>query len=95
MASFMPFTTVFGDAPHVRVMDFLLDAKGPDHTLTDIARGARVARPTVYKVVGELVDTGLVSETRTVGNSRFFALNGKSRAVRALARAAPHLEVRK
>ena len=87
----MAFTAVFGDAPHARVIDFLLEADAPDHTITDIARGANVARPTVYKIVEELVDARLVSETRTVGNSRFFALNDKSPAVRALARAAPHL----
>ncbi|HVM45713.1 MAG TPA: winged helix-turn-helix domain-containing protein [Candidatus Thermoplasmatota archaeon] len=87
----MPFTAVFGDGPHVRVFDFLLEADGPDHTISDIARGAHVARPTVYKVVGDLLDAGLLSETRTVGNSRFFALNERSRAVRALAKAAPHV----
>jgi Fe2+ or Zn2+ uptake regulation protein len=87
----MAFTAIFGDAPHVRVIDFLLEAGGPDHTITDIARGAAVARPTVYKVVDDLVDEGVLRETRTVGNSRFFALNAKSRAVQALAKAAPHV----
>lgn len=87
----MGFTAVFGDAPHVRVVDFLLEDAAPDHTITDIARGASVARPTVYKVMDELLDEGLVRETRTVGNSRFFALDNRHRAVRALARAAPHL----
>lgn len=90
----MPFTAVFGDGPHVRVVDFLLAADGPDHTISDIARGANVARPTVYKVLEDLIESGLVSETRTVGNSRFFALDERSRAVKALARAAPHLGAR-
>lgn len=90
----MPFTAVFGGAPHARVIDFLLAANAADHTITDIARGAGVARPTVYKVVEDLLETGVVSETRTVGNSRLYALNGKSRAVRALARAAPFLDGR-
>ena len=90
----MPFTAVFGDAPHVRVVDFLLEADAPDHTITSIARGASVARPTVYKVIEDLIEVGLLSETRTVGNSRFFALNERSRAVRALAKAAPHLGAR-
>lgn len=87
----MPFTAIFGDAPHARVIDFLLEAAGPDHTITDIARGASVARPTVYKVMDELEEEGIVSRTRVVGNSRFFALNEKSKAVRALARARPFL----
>lgn len=90
----MPFTALFGGAPHARVIDFLLEADAPDHTITDIARGASVARPTVYKVVGEFVEGGIVQPTRVVGNSRFFALNGKHRAVRALARAAPFLNGR-
>lgn len=91
---YMGFTAIFGDAPHVRVIDFLLETDAPDHTITDIARGASVARPTVYKVVDDLVAEGIIAQTRVVGNSRFFALNERSRAVRALARAAPHLEAR-
>ena len=87
----IPFTPVFGDAPHARVLDFLFERDAPDHTITEIARGSGVARPTVYKVVDDLLDAGILSETRTVGNSRFFALNARSRAVRELARVAPVL----
>ena len=87
----MAFTAIFGDAPQARVIDFLLEAEGPDHTITDIARGAEVARPTVYKIVDEMLAAGILRETRTLGNSRLFALNSRSRAVQALAKAAPHL----
>ena len=85
------FTAVFGAAPHARVLDFLLDAPGRDHTITELARGAGVARPTAYKIVDDLLGAGLLTETRVVGNSRFFALDPKSRAVRELARVAPLL----
>lgn len=85
----IPFTPVFGDAPHARVLDFLFEERAPDHTITEIARGSGVARPTVYKVVDDLLGEGILSETRIVGNSRFFGLNGRSRAVRELARVAP------
>ena len=85
----IPFTPVFGDAPHARVLDFLLEGGARDHTITEIARGAGVARPTVYKVVEDLLGEGILAETRTVGNSRFFGLNGRSRAARELARVAP------
>lgn len=87
----IPFTPLFGGAPHARVLDFLLEGEAPDHTITQIARGAGVARPTVYKVVEDLLGTGVLSETRTVGNSRFYALNAKSRAARELARVHPKL----
>ena len=87
----MGFTAVFGDAPHARVIDFLLESAAPDHTISDIARGASVARPTVYKIVDDFVGEGLLEETRTVGNMRFFGLNARSRAVKELARVRPHL----
>lgn len=91
----MGFTAVFGDAPHARVLDFLLETDAPDHTISDIARAAGVARPTVYKIVDDFLDEGLLQETRTVGNMRFFGLNAKSRAVRELARVRPHLRGRR
>lgn len=87
----IPFTPVFGDAPHARVLDFLFRETAPDHTITEIARGAGIARPTAYKVVDSLVVEGILNETRVVGNSRFFGLNGRSRAVRELARVRPAL----
>jgi len=88
---FIPFTPVFGGAPHARVLDYMLEGDGPDHTITQIARGAGVARPTVYKVVEGLVEADLLRETRVVGNSRFYGLNTKSKAVRELARLHPIL----
>lgn len=86
----MPFTAVFGGAPHARVLDFLLEKDGSDHTISDIARGASVARPTAYKVVDDLVEGRILRETRVVGNMRFFGLT-QTRAVRELARVRPHL----
>ncbi len=91
----MAFTPVFGDAPHPRVLDFLFEDGTVDHTITEIARGAGVARPTVYKVVDSLIDAGILNETRVVGNSRFYALNNRSRAVRELARVVPVLRRRR
>lgn len=90
----IPFTLVFRDSPHARVLDFLLEEDAPDHTITAIARGAGVARPTVYKVVDDLLSQRLLRETRTVGNSRFFALDARNRAVKELARVAPVLGTR-
>lgn len=69
------FTELFGGAPHARVFDFLAEDPEVDHTITDISRGADVARPTVYKVLDDFEEQGLVDETRRVGNSRLFQLN--------------------
>lgn len=88
------FTPIFGDAPHARVLDFLIEGpngQAPDFTITEIARGSNVARPTVYKVVDDFLSTGLLKETRTVGNSRFYGLDKRNRAVKELVRVAPVL----
>lgn len=55
-----------------------------DHTITDISRGADVARPTVYKVLDDLTEEDVVVETRRIGNSRLFQLNLEKRVVHDL-----------
>lgn len=80
------FTDLFGGAPHARVFDYLAEEIGQDQTITNIARGADVARPTVYKVLDDFVEQDLVVQTRTVGNSRFFQLNREDPLVHDLLR---------
>jgi hypothetical protein len=69
------FTDLFGGAPHARVFDYLADEPHVDHTITGIARGTEVSRPTVYKVLDDFLEEEVAVQTRTVGNSRFFQLN--------------------
>lgn len=69
------FTDLFGGAPHARVFDYLAEEPDVDHTITGIARGTEVSRPTVYKVLDDFLDNEVAVQTRTVGNSRFFQLN--------------------
>lgn len=78
------FTDVFGGAPHARVFDFLATQAARDHTIVELARGAGVSRPTVYKVVDDFLEAGLIEETRTVGNSRFFQLDLSNPTARSL-----------
>lgn len=80
------FTDLFGGAPHARVFDYLAEELDRDQTITSIARGADVARPTVYKVVDHFLDQDVVEQTRTVGNSRFFQLDVDNPVVRDLLR---------
>lgn len=82
------FTDLFGGAPHARVLDYLVEERDQDHTITGIARGADVARPTVYKVLDDFHDQGVIVKTRTVGNSRFFQLDLEDPTVQDLLRVA-------
>jgi DNA-binding transcriptional ArsR family regulator len=69
------FTEMFGEAPRVRLLDFLADHPDFDYTISQMAEFAKVARPTVYKLVTDLQSQGLLSFTRSVGASKFYRLN--------------------
>ena len=69
------FTEVFGNAPRVRLLDFLADHPDFDYTISQMAEFADVARPTVYKLVAELQGQDMITFSRSVGDSKFYCLN--------------------
>ncbi len=69
------FTDIFGNAPRVRFLDFLADHPDFDYTISQMAEFAEIARPTVYKLVAELEGEGMLTFTRSVGDSKFYRLN--------------------
>lgn len=72
------FTDIFGDSPRVRLLDFLADHPGFDYTISQMAEFAEIARPTVYKLVEELLGQDMLIFTRSVGDSKFYRLNLKN-----------------
>jgi predicted transcriptional regulator len=79
-------TDLFGDYPQVRVLDFLVESRSFDYSITDIARMSNVARPTLYEMIEELLEMGIIEETRRSGNARMFALNKKNDVVKSLSK---------
>ena len=69
------FTDIFGNAPRVRLLDFLADHVDFDYTISQMAEFADIARPTLYKLVAELQSQRMLTFTREVGGSRFYRLN--------------------
>lgn len=69
------FTDVFGNAPRVRLLDFLADHVDFDYTISQMAEFAEIARPTVYKLVAGLQSQGILTFARSVGDSKFYRLN--------------------
>ena len=77
-------TDIFGENPQVKVIDFFLDNRDYDHSLSDIARGSNVTRPTLYPIIDNLLALKIIQETRKSGNARMFQLNKKSTIVQYL-----------
>ncbi len=78
------FRLVFGDSPIIRVIDFFLDHREFDYSLTEIAKGAGVGWVTLHQFWKELVRLGLVKRTRRIGRAELYRLNEASPIVKKL-----------
>lgn len=78
-------TNVLGNHGKVKILTVLLARTGRDLNATEIARLAGIDPSTFHEHVDDLLDYGLVVQTRTVGNSPMYQINRDSAAAEALA----------
>lgn len=69
------FRIVFGDSAVIKVIDFLLDNREFDYSLTEIARQSDVAWSTLHEFWSHFAKVGLVWKTRSVGRAEMYKLN--------------------
>jgi len=84
----MKETTIFrealGDSPVIRVLDFLIEGRGLDYSLTDIAENAKIGWTTLHRIWNKLVQLNIVVPTREIGRAKLFKLNEQNPAVEKL-----------
>ena len=84
----MKHTTIFrqalGDSPVIRVLDFLLEGRDLDYSLTDIAQNANVSWTTLHRIWENLVKYHIVRPTRVIGRAKLFTLNQQNPVVKEL-----------
>jgi len=73
-----------GDAPLFRMIDFLIEHKGMDFSKTDIARGAGIARASVFNHWDTMETFQIVKQTRQYGKTRLYTLDTGSQVTRRL-----------
>jgi len=78
------FRMVFGDSPIVKVIDFFLDNREFDYSLTDIAKNADIGWSTLHQFWADLVKLGIVTKTRRIGRAELYKLNLNSPLVKKL-----------
>jgi hypothetical protein len=78
------FVLVFGDSPVVRVIDFFLDNREFDYSLTEIAKGARVSWSTLNVLWPKFVKLKMVRKTRRIGRAVMYRLDAKNPLVQRL-----------
>lgn len=84
----MKQTTIFrealGDSPVIRVLDFLIEGRGLDYSLSDIAENANIGWTTLHRIWENLVRLKIVVPTREIGRAKLFKLNEENPTVKEL-----------
>ncbi len=84
----MKETTIFrealGDSPMIRVLDFLIEGRGLDYSLTDIAENANIGWTTLHRMWNTLLRLKMVVPTREIGRAKLFKLNQENPSVERL-----------
>lgn len=81
----MEESTVFrefvGDSPTTRLIEFLIEGRGFDWSLTDLATKAGISWKTCSRLLPKLLKADIVVQTRSIGRAKLYKINLESSAV--------------
>ncbi len=80
------FRETFGNSPKIRILEVLINGRGLDWSLTDIAEQASVGWTTLHRIFSPMVKLGLVKFTRTIGKAKLYKINEENVMARELIR---------
>ena len=84
----MEETTIFrealGNSPVIKVLDFLIEGRDLDYSLTDIAENSNIGWTTLHRIWDNLLKYKLVVATREIGRAKLFKLNLDNPTVKEL-----------
>ena len=69
-----PLTALFGNHPKTKIIATLLSEKEHDVNISEIARMSGMARSTVYEHIDDLVELGVVENTREVSMGQMYKI---------------------
>lgn len=78
------FRETLGDTPVIRVLDFLIEGRGLDYSLSDISENSRIGWTTLHRMWNNMIKQGMVKPTREIGRAKLFKLNEENPAVKEL-----------
>ena len=78
------FRKSFGDTPQIRVLEFLIEGRELDYSITDIAEGAEIGRTTLFRIFNELIKNKIIIPTRQIGNAKLYKLNQENLIVKKM-----------
>ena len=78
------FREALGNSPVIRVLDFLIEGRGLDYSLSDIAENANIGWTTLHRIWDKLLKYKMVVPTRKIGRAKLFKLNEENPAIKEL-----------
>ncbi len=72
-----------GDNPRMRILQYLIEGRDFDYTLTDMLN-AKVSWGTLNSIVPKLLELGLLIKTRKIGRATLYKINKNNIAVKKL-----------
>ncbi|MBI1973076.1 hypothetical protein HYS50_03655 [Candidatus Woesearchaeota archaeon] len=77
------FLDYVGDTPRMRILQYLIEGRDFDYTLTDLLH-AGVSWGTLNTLVPKLLALGIVVKTRKIGRATLYKINQENVAVKQL-----------
>lgn len=78
------FREALGNSPVIRVLDFLIEGRDLDYSLTDIAENSNIGWTTLHRIWDNLLKFKIVMPTREIGRAKLFKLNQENPTVKEL-----------
>ena len=78
------FLEYFGDYPLMKVLDFLIESRGMDYSMTEITKNSGVGWTSFSEIWPRLIKKDIVIFTRKIGNAKLFKLNTQNIWVKEL-----------
>ena len=78
------FTRAIGNTPKIKVLEFLIEGRELDYSVSDIAEGAGIGRTTLFRIWDDFVELSIVKPTRVIGNAKLYKLNIENNFVKKI-----------
>ena len=69
------FRKALGDTSKIRVLEFFIEGRELDYSISDIAEGAEIGRTTLFRIWDDLINNKIIVATRQIGNAKLYKLN--------------------
>ena len=73
------FLDIVGDTPTMRILQYLIEGRKFDYTLTDLARNSGVSWATLYTIFPKLLKYEITKKVREVGRAKLYKINEENK----------------